>query len=1159
MASYIRLEYQSIDPQFQDYIARGTSIRYGVIPLAFDDDALVVATCQPDNDESLRLVSQEVQKPVQPLMSTYADTRSFLLDMLNGENEQRRIPPKLGELFWQTGKLDREDLDRALAEHVSFGKSIGAYCLSKGHINELDLVEALAWQQNFPHVRLKGSRLNPKMAPFISADLAEAYKLLPLWFVGGVLYVGTIIPERQDVLVSFLGKLNIPIQIVICQPSEWDFAFGKIYRQPVDSVQRSSDAIRYPGPQLGELLVAVGLLSADQLDETLQTTRKKGRRLGERLINMGYLDDVDLAEALSLQTGIPYIRLNQVRFSPKLLNAISPELAHKHQMLPIIDNQGNVWVAVSDPFDAHGLHMIESQLQFRVFPLLAPRHQVAAAINSLLGSKLKKGDARPIRILRNIVDRGILDRQKAQHALKGYQLDNLPLDVAISQISPNLMNRVAREIAHDLNIPLIDLDIKRTKVNRYDHLGQIVNQYQIEDPVDAKTARMLSVETAVRLSALPVRQTKKGILVAFADPMYHHAKEELELTFGIPVQPAFSPRTKLRKAIQRVLGRSNIGTYLLRAGFITRHQLNNALDFSRNTGVRIGKALLNRGFVTQTQLCQFLAEQADIPLYQLDIQDIDPKVAKSIDAKIARQHGILPLKRKDDRIVIGIVDPTDSNALRIASQTTGVKVFPVLVTENDFENALDSLYREAYVHQSTSDLLTRYPDDSAAKVLSKGQKIAFSAILVLSAIWVLISYRSYIVLWNAVLSLYYVFLFVHLIYQVLSQTLEIPVSDDELSVMDGRDLPIYTILVPVYKEAEVLPDLLQAINNIDYPSTKLDVKVLMEVDDLDTIDVFERLNLPEHFQGIIVPASSPKTKPKACNYGLIQARGEYVVIFDAEDLPDPDQLKTVLAAFGKSDPKIVCIQAKLNFYNRDQNFLTRWFTLEYTLWFDMFLPTLFVHKVPMPLGGTSNHFRRDVLVEVGAWDPHNVTEDADLGLRLFKRGYRSGFIDSTTYEEANSEVYNWIRQRSRWIKGYIQTWLVHMRHPIKLYKELGLKAFLSFHIVYGGAFFAPLINPVYWTMTTVWFLTEWEVLPLLFPGIIYYMASISLYFGNFAFTYVNAIAGFRRKQFALVRYAMLTPLYFGLISIAAWKGFLQLFYKPHFWEKTAHGLFIRKI
>jgi cellulose synthase/poly-beta-1,6-N-acetylglucosamine synthase-like glycosyltransferase len=314
------------------------------------------------------------------------------------------------------------------------------------------------------------------------------------------------------------------------------------------------------------------------------------------------------------------------------------------------------------------------------------------------------------------------------------------------------------------------------------------------------------------------------------------------------------------------------------------------------------------------------------------------------------------------------------------------------------------------------------------------------------------------------------------------------------------------------------------------------------------------MRLPAHFKLVVVPDAPPKTKPKACNYGLIQAEGRYAVIYDAEDLPEPDQLKKVVIAFRKAEARIVCIQCKLNYYNRDQNLLTRWFTSEYSNWFDLLMPGLDAADAPIPLGGTSNHFMTEKLVEVGAWDPFNVTEDADLGIRLHKAGYKTAIIDSTTFEEANSELYNWVRQRSRWVKGYVQTWLVHMRHPVRLWRQIGWRSWFSFQFMIAGTFVSFLVNPLYWLMTTMWGLTQASLIHSFFPGWIYFAASIALLFGNFTFTYVNVAGAMRRRYYDLVPAALLSPLYWALMSVGAWKGVLQLFYRPFYWEKTVHGL-----
>jgi len=191
---------------------------------------------------------------------------------------------------------------------------------------------------------------------------------------------------------------------------------------------------------------------------------------------------------------------------------------------------------------------------------------------------------------------------------------------------------------------------------------------------------------------------------------------------------------------------------------------------------------------------------------------------------------------------------------------------------------------------------------------------------------------------------------------------------------------------------------------------------------------------------IVVPDGQPRTKPKACNVGLRFAHGEFLVIYDAEDRPAPDQLRRAVAAFRAAPPEMVCLQARLSYWNVDENALTRFFTLEYAHWFDLMLDGLAALRLPIPLGGTSNHFRVQPLRMVGAWDPHNVTEDADLGLRVAAQGMTVSTLASTTLEEACCRPWPWIKQRTRWIKGYMQTALVHTRHPIRFVRAAGLHA-----------------------------------------------------------------------------------------------------------------------
>jgi cellulose synthase/poly-beta-1,6-N-acetylglucosamine synthase-like glycosyltransferase len=373
------------------------------------------------------------------------------------------------------------------------------------------------------------------------------------------------------------------------------------------------------------------------------------------------------------------------------------------------------------------------------------------------------------------------------------------------------------------------------------------------------------------------------------------------------------------------------------------------------------------------------------------------------------------------------------------------------------------------------------------------------------------------------------------------------------AVADPRPWPVFTVLCPMYRETAVLPQFVKAIAALDYPVARLQVLLLLEEDDVDTIAFARAMALPPSFEIVVVPDGLPKTKPRACNHGLRIANGEYVVIFDAEDVPEPDQLRKAARAFAGLPGYVACLQAPLNFYNPRQNLLTRLFTAEYSLWFDLILPGLQALGGPIPLGGTSNHFRAHVLRGLGGWDPFNVTEDADLGIRLYKHGFRTGMLDSTTFEEANPDPRNWIRQRSRWVKGYLQTLLVHTRGGWRLTDP----HLLTFLAVIGGKVIVNFVNPVMWVLT-LGSLAVPELfgdgLRALFPPPVLVMAGVSLVVGNGLFLYAFLLGSAQRGHLDLVRHGLLAPAYWLMMSTASVKALWQLVTRPHHWEKTQHGL-----
>lgn len=428
---------------------------------------------------------------------------------------------------------------------------------------------------------------------------------------------------------------------------------------------------------------------------------------------------------------------------------------------------------------------------------------------------------------------------------------------------------------------------------------------------------------------------------------------------------------------------------------------------------------------------------------------------------------------------------------------------------------------------------------------------------------------------------------------------EISVAADETGALAEQELPVYTILVPLYHEAEVAGKILAHLAALDYPKDKLDVKLLLECDDGETRESLARCGLPPWCSVVDVPDGTPRTKPRACNYGLAEARGDFLVIYDAEDEPERDQLRKAVCAFRRDGTgRLVCVQAKLNFYNAEQNFLTRLFTVEYSTHFDMQLPGLQKFRLPLPLGGTSNHFRTEALRKLGGWDPFNVTEDCDLGIRIFEAGFHTDVLESTTWEEANPKIGNWMRQRSRWVKGFLQTHLVHYRNPAETMRRLGIRGFFGCYSFVGASVLMLLANVIYWPLILLyavllfhalhageplfsiirgprtaetlyhgisflqWHVSAW---PLYYAGPgedvllsvlsqVFFGLGLFLFLTNIALVAAHALGCVKRGFFRLLPFSLLMPLYWILISIAAWKGVLQFIRKPFYWEKTRHGL-----
>jgi len=618
-----------------------------------------------------------------------------------------------------------------------------------------------------------------------------------------------------------------------------------------------------------------------------------------------------------------------------------------------------------------------------------------------------------------------------------------------------------------------------------------------------------------------------------------------------------SPIEGLEPRARRPIRSERLGRILVRTTRLTESQLEHCLVVSVAAGVRIGEAVVSLGYLSEHEVTRALAYKHRLRVFSKARLAAGAQPCTTTDYEWARRHRAFVISNGNGVSEVVATDPLKTYLLddvRTRSESRDVEL--ILATDTDMESALHQLYRAEDARASSRRLVIDAPHDSAHAVLSDRQRIVGFAAMAAFVAALLIEWHATLVIAVSSMSAVYIAVSFHRLYLFslgLRSGGTVTVSETELDELEDSSLPVYTVLVPLYRETGVFSQLMRAIQALDWPKAKLDVRLLLEEDDDETIRAAVEANLPSYLKIIIVPPGEPRGKPKACNYGLIHARGEYVVIYDAEDVPDPLQLKKAYIAFRRGASDLACVQCRLATYNADQNLLTRWLTLEYLIWFEFTLPGLQRLGSPIPLGGTSNHLRRKVVESVGAWDPYNVTEDADLGMRLHKAGFRTVMLDSTTMEEATPLLGAWIRQRSRWTKGYVHTWLVHMRHPIALQRRIGTQSFLSLQFTLGGAGLIGLLNPIFWALTILWYITRSEAIGSLFPLPLVYAGGVALYLGNFVFIVVGMAVAQTQGYPGLVRWAMLMPLNWVLISIATWKGVLQLFYAPSYWEKTPHG------
>jgi cellulose synthase/poly-beta-1,6-N-acetylglucosamine synthase-like glycosyltransferase len=601
---------------------------------------------------------------------------------------------------------------------------------------------------------------------------------------------------------------------------------------------------------------------------------------------------------------------------------------------------------------------------------------------------------------------------------------------------------------------------------------------------------------------------------------------------------------------------TDLANFLLDKNLLTPLELAAVLSLQNKSGCDLPAILFAEGYINPYYLYQAMAEFHQLPFADLAKYPCDKKLLNAAVRDDYKNLSAIPWKKDGDKIIIAVCAITPE--IKNWAEQNYLEYGFALTSPFDINSSLNNMFAVENDADARYLLKNMYPAYSASNLFTGHQSKIFLAFLTLLIPLIIIFPGYALATIFITISFFYTatLLFKTILFFIGMLRRKRVSMSQKISPLPDSELPIYTILVPLYQEERTLKKLTSAIKALDYPHSKLDVKLIVEADDAITINAIKKLKCERMFEMIQVPYSLPRTKPKACNYALRFAKGDYVTIYDAEDIPDPLQLKKALATFATSPDDVVCVQARLNYFNRDENLLSRMFAIEYSTLFDFMLFGLEAMDVPIPLGGTSNHFKIKALNALYAWDPYNVTEDADLGIRIAQKGWRCKIIDSLTLEECPISLSAWIKQRSRWIKGHLQTYFVHMRHPFDLYKKVGAVGFFGVQFFLGAPALIFLISPLMWLLCALFVLGIVPAphhMPHWFNSLISF-SYILLFIGLALQVFYAAIAIMSNRWNKMLPYSLLFPFYWVLHSIASFKALWQLITRPHYWEKTNHGI-----
>jgi cellulose synthase/poly-beta-1,6-N-acetylglucosamine synthase-like glycosyltransferase len=621
--------------------------------------------------------------------------------------------------------------------------------------------------------------------------------------------------------------------------------------------------------------------------------------------------------------------------------------------------------------------------------------------------------------------------------------------------------------------------------------------------------------------------------------------------------PVSDPRLLLSNP-QSIAGPNSsrfLGRQLVDDGHISACDLVHALDLQSKVDARLGEILIAEGLIGTNTLLDALAIQSNAQRVDLKRDIPRLQMAVALPASVCLQYEVVPWLWIGNTLLLATSHPAQFERLRTSMGKTQLSMLPVIADPNHIRDQITRLYG----YQLAQKAITQVPSRESCRSWGKSNilKSKWTIGLGTSAIIGILMFPYWALtlaaLWAAlILTLSVGIKGAGFIAQILSKT---PETSPQLAPKTAQfRLPRVSVMVPLLHEQDIAGALIKRLEKLTYPKSLLDIVLVLEATDEVTRATLARTVLPSWITVIEVPdADGLTTKPRALNYALDFCRGSIIGVWDAEDAPEPDQIEKVVTRFNEAPENVVCLQGILDYYNPKENWISRCFTIEYATWWRLILPGIAKLGLVLPLGGTTLFFKREPLEKLGRWDAHNVTEDADLGVRLARHGYVTELIPTVTYEEANCRPWRWVRQRSRWLKGFMITYIVHMKDPIQLIRDLGFMRFMGLQMIFLATFSQFALAPVLWSFWVTLFGISHPVHTVL--GDTATTALIVLFFTsellNITMAMV-AVSGQHHRH--LMKWVLTTPLYFTLGALAAYKAIYEMIVTPFYWDKTQHGM-----